>query len=475
MNRNRYIMQAGVAEIEVNPPMDTPIPGNLGGKSPVCWVLDPIYFKALVLDDGNEKICIASTDLTLGPEYTERIRRAAEEKYGIKKDACILSNTTVHSSPNMGNFMVSDHFYDGPYGDVFLDKDKYMYGGSVGDAYSEESCEAMIKCIGEAAQNMQKVYVSSHRGIEGRPAQNRRIILRDGSAQGAGSGYQNKDIAYVEGPIDPEVGVVLFQTEKMECISVLLHYSMMPSVGCGNHFISADWPGAWCREVKKIIGDNCIPLVINGFKGNVTQSTYMIDGTHGVDHRLSGKVLCETTERIIMEYCGPFDVLHKNLPGVLDFNKVLLDIPYRDFDMGELERARELIKKHPTPIYKNEKRIDDNWYFALSLLDLYDCVQKDGTKFEEELNVIRIGDTAIFAAGGLMFVEGQLEIKLRSIAPLTMCTNTGHRKTGYLPAPYAFKTGGYEAKMCLGSKLYEGAFHDVVEKAVEMINDMFIP
>ena len=92
--------------------------------------------------------------MTLGPEYTERIRDAAEENFGIKQDACILSNTMVHSSPNMGNFMVSDHFYDGPYGDVFLDKDTYMYGGSVGDAYSEESCEAMIKCIGDAAQNM---------------------------------------------------------------------------------------------------------------------------------------------------------------------------------------------------------------------------------------------------------------------------------------------------------------------------------
>ena len=56
MNRNRYIMQAGVAEIEVNPLMDTPIPGNLGGKSPVCWVLDSIYFKALVLNDGKKSM-----------------------------------------------------------------------------------------------------------------------------------------------------------------------------------------------------------------------------------------------------------------------------------------------------------------------------------------------------------------------------------------------------------------------------------
>ena len=51
MNGKRLL--AGAAEVDITPVMGTQIAGDIGRRRPAEILIDPIYAKALVLDDGQ--------------------------------------------------------------------------------------------------------------------------------------------------------------------------------------------------------------------------------------------------------------------------------------------------------------------------------------------------------------------------------------------------------------------------------------
>ena len=70
-------------------------------------------------------------------------------------------------------------------------------------------------------------------------------------------------------------------------------------MGGGNQFgVSADWPGAWCDEIRAAYGEHIVPLVINGCCGNVLHRD-PLDPSWVNDHNRSGRFLAETTAGIL--------------------------------------------------------------------------------------------------------------------------------------------------------------------------------
>ena len=64
-NAERYdeTLKAGMAKTVITPPVGTQLSGYGGRTDPSTEVLDNLYAKALVLDDGNERLvlwCVTS-------------------------------------------------------------------------------------------------------------------------------------------------------------------------------------------------------------------------------------------------------------------------------------------------------------------------------------------------------------------------------------------------------------------------------
>jgi len=103
-------LQAGAAQVDVTPPLGTQIGGDIGRPRPAEVVIEPLYAKALVLKAGGRKVCIVSLDLcAVTTEWTEKIRRAAAERFGFDRDAIMIHPVQNHAAPTIGNHMIQGH------------------------------------------------------------------------------------------------------------------------------------------------------------------------------------------------------------------------------------------------------------------------------------------------------------------------------------------------------------------------------
>jgi len=72
-----------------------------------------------------------------------------------------------------------------------------------------------------ALQSLQPAFIGVGSGLEGRVAFNRRVVMRDGSARTLGLEAGDPNILYVEGPIDPELGVLSVSGEGLRMVAML--------------------------------------------------------------------------------------------------------------------------------------------------------------------------------------------------------------------------------------------------------------
>jgi len=86
-------LKGGCSKVNITSPLGIPLIGSYG--KPSDDVLDELYAKALVLNDGSTTIAIVSADLLYVPleEITEPIREIIKEKIGIPEENVLICAT----------------------------------------------------------------------------------------------------------------------------------------------------------------------------------------------------------------------------------------------------------------------------------------------------------------------------------------------------------------------------------------------
>ncbi len=97
---HKQMIQVGTAVKKITPPIGIDLTGYAGRLGPACSVNDDLYAKAVVFDDGRQKVAVLSLDL-LGLDKTqvEQIREAAEKGSGIPSSAIMIACTHTHAAP----------------------------------------------------------------------------------------------------------------------------------------------------------------------------------------------------------------------------------------------------------------------------------------------------------------------------------------------------------------------------------------
>lgn len=108
-------LYAGAAQIDITPQTDIHLAGAVGEFRPAQYVCDPLYAKALMLQNGEKKICFVSLDLTIITEdWTEKIRSVAANECNIAPEAIMVHVTQTHTAPSLGHFMFDESFQQTP-------------------------------------------------------------------------------------------------------------------------------------------------------------------------------------------------------------------------------------------------------------------------------------------------------------------------------------------------------------------------
>ena len=450
-------LHAGAAKVKISPEKGIQIAGDIGRRRPCTAVKEPIYARALVLEQAGKRFCILSLDvLAIDNRWAGEIRRRAQDAYGLAPGTVMIHIEQNHAAPSIGNHFCRDEC------DIFPAEHQWLRGGD--ESYDEPAVGGALKAIGEAIQRLTPVTVAAGRAVDGRVAFNRRFVMRDGTAQ-CHPGNCNPDVLHVEGPTDPEVGVVTFTAKGGAVVSALLHHTCHPCHGFGGNEVIAGWPGAWAREMEAHLGEPCVPLVINGCCGNVHQTNHLSPAPDPGHDRM-GAMLAESTRRaleaMIPVAATPFAWRRRFLP-----------VPRREVPDDLLAEAKQLIADHPQPLWKDDEhvRVEWDWVYAVGIIDMAD-ERTTHPDYPYEIQALRIGELALLGLMGEPFVEAQLAIKLGSPFPFTQVAHMCNGYVGYVPTARAFEGGGYETRTGRGSRLVPNALSMIEQAALDVLKTL---
>ena len=262
---------AGSASADITPPIGGRMYGyGARGANVSEGVHDPLYAKALVLENGDGRLAIVTLDWgTVTEENSERIKRLVKKETGIENVLCVASHS--HSAPAPDP--------------AFPTKRK---------PYLREAEEKIAGAIAAAARSVVPARIRVGHG-EVREGHNRRKVLPDGTVE---MFWENRERVPTS-PVDYQLGVIRVESTSGETIATLVNFQCHPVVlGPENLLISADYPGVMRGLVEDALGGEC--LFLQGAAGDINPFWDKTPPSEGAYEQveLMGKTIAEEVIRV---------------------------------------------------------------------------------------------------------------------------------------------------------------------------------
>ena len=219
--------RAGAAKVDVTPDLGARGAGNpVGGgrgMGPSDGILDHIYARAIVIDNGITSAALVAVDTGGIRDQTWRtVSERVEKELGIPAQNLILTPTHTHSAS----------------------------GGTA---------EQIFSAIRAAKEKLQPARIGYGTGVSYINVQ-RNIIDPKTHKWWEGANY--------EGLSDKTVAVVSFETTNGEPIAVYYNYACHAVVTGNTDMLSGDWPGAASRYIEDSFDDKIVALFSVGAQGD---------------------------------------------------------------------------------------------------------------------------------------------------------------------------------------------------------------
>lgn len=203
----------------------------------------PLLAKALVLDDGANKVVVITVDMVLVTEpQVADIRRGVQQELGIDPAAVLISATHNH-----------DSF----------------------DAFPKDLTARIVGAVKQAGQNLAPARIGVGTGREDRITMNRRLRMKDGShwtIRRATPSPKDADVAEL-GPVDPQIGLLRVDTAAGKPLALLYNFAGHAYCGTPGGGISADFPGYASRVIEEA-WPGAVAIFLQGAAGDITPIQY---------------------------------------------------------------------------------------------------------------------------------------------------------------------------------------------------------
>jgi hypothetical protein len=465
----KAVFRAGAALVDVTPEAGVHLGGTWGTLRRAEILCDRLYARALVLELTGRKLCYLQADLEIiTARWADRIRQEVHQRCGIPPADCMVALPQIHSVPPLGNFLLGDELPNIP------PEHEYLRGSQT--PFCEFAVQKMVAAAVLANQRLVPVTMGFGRALRDDLAFNRRGIRRNGTAcmPRLFSSFQKPlgptEILCLEGPMDPEVGLVAFKNSAGKIIACLLHYTCHPVNVFANmqNALSADWPGTWAEGMQRLAGKECVPLIVNGCCGNINPwPPFTPDFIP--DHRRMGGELTRTTKAILKT------IAYQNIDALNGMSRCLA-LPLKTAAAEDRKAAEVMLAEHPQPLWQKENpaKVEDNWMDAAMLMSV-ELERERVPDFRYELQVFRIGPVSLIGLPGEPFVEGQLAIKQASPAALNLVAHCANAYAGYIAPREAYARGGHEIrqKPAQWAKIAPGALERIVEETGKLLKELY--
>lgn len=232
-------LTAGVARVEITPPVGYPMGGYGDRKGPSTGVHDPLNATVLVLKAEGLTVALVSCDLRSFP--SERIVATARERK--LADHVLIAVTHNHSGP----LTWEDKSWPSPDRSWFADTE-----------------DKILTAIETASKRMFPARIAAGFG-EIYLAHNRRKVEANGKVTMRWRNAEKRPTS----PIDPTFGVIRVDDETGRARAVIVNYACHAVVlGPDNRMISADYPGYAARRIEREL-DGALCLFTQGGAGDI--------------------------------------------------------------------------------------------------------------------------------------------------------------------------------------------------------------
>ncbi len=428
---------AGAAAVEITP---TEFPRIISGgflQGRADRANDPLFARALVLDDGQTRLAIAVVDTLMMPRtLIDQAKQRAAKATGIPIERMLISATHTHSAPSVMGAL----------------------GTGVDEEYARRLPGWIAESIERAATNLAPARIGWATAVDSQHTNCRRWIKRPdriGTDPFGGQtvrammhpGYQNPDYVGPAGPEDPGLTVLALaaaspadtqRARPSRPIAVLANYSMHYY---GAAPVSADYFGRFCRRFARLVESRPRPdgkedrakpvppfvaIMSQGTAGDLHWMDYSQPArSPGIDAYADEvtQVAFEAYRKIVYQDWVPLAMAQRQIT-----------LKRRVPDEARLAWARKIVERMKNP--KTPTSIPE--VYALEQFYL-----RDDPQCELKLQAVRIGELGIAAFPAEVFGITGLKIKAQSPLETTFNIELANGAEGYIPPPEQHPLGGY--------------------------------
>ncbi len=216
-------------------------------------IKDPLFAKALVLEDGATRLAIITMDTTaiggrkiapglndVAEDFLPKLRNRIQKELGIP--GCNVLVNASHTHPP-GRQLCDD----------------------------SEQIERTLDAVRRAAKNLTPVKVGAGSGREDRISMNRTLRLKNGqhwTIRHTNPSPPDDEVAEV-GPNDPEIGILRIDRTDGRPLAVVYNFACHPLFGDARGSLTANFPGVASQVIEDRLGNDAMALFLQGAGGDV--------------------------------------------------------------------------------------------------------------------------------------------------------------------------------------------------------------
>jgi len=443
----RAELRVGAAIVDITPnQLPVLVNGGMLSRS-ADSIKTHVNARAIVLDDGNERVGIVVVDSCMLPKFLlDEAKQLASTRTRLKANRILISATHTHTAPSS-------------FGCLGTDPDP---------VYVPFLRQRLVEALVQAEKKLQPARVGwGVAKAEEFTALRRWVRRPDRLAEdpfgnptvraNMHAATKPDDVTGQSGPEDPDLSMIVFQATDGVPIATLANFSMHYF---SDKAISADYFGLFCDGLQQYVkqrypNSDMVGIMSHGCSGDVWRRDYMtwksgVAKEPTIEGYTQGllQVAKQVYESVEFQDQASLAMAESRIPMKYRVpNRQLLDWSQRIVDAMETE-----IPKDRLEVYAREQVL-------LHKMQSTEIV----------VQAIRIGDIAIASTPNETYALTGLKLKAQSPLPKTMVIELANGADGYIPPPEQHLLGGYNTWAARSAGLEVTAEPRIVATAVNLL------
>lgn len=472
MYKKKIKILAGVAKIDITT------------SKPETPVMDPLYAKALVLDNGDTKLVIVTMDVTAigARKISDGMLNDVDENFLTELRSRIQEKLNIPGSNVLVN---ASHTH--PPGRLLCD--------------DNEQVERVYDTVNRAMQNMTEVRIGVGSGIEDRITMNRTLNLKNGKQWSIRHTNPSPPDEEIEsyGPVDPEIGILRIDRIDGSPLAVVYNFACHLLFGDALGSITANIPAYASKVIEETLGHNSMAFFIQGAAGDIIDVNFK-NFSQSRDIKALGAMLGESTldaYKNIQAKDTELEIISEtiNVPRRTDIPEKIALLKQEEDELLKSLHGTTLNFESFLPLYLSDLKINpamdtlnkqniDKYLKNIRAMEKLARIQDKISTLEKhqrinnesgeenidmELQAIKIGDCVIASSPAELLTQIGLNIKKTSPYKHTFVAGYSNGYVHYGGPAADYDKGGYELTECLLAPEWQEIFET---KTQELINKL---